>query len=95
MTKWFLRRRTWRRWPRPQLRQRLLELTPAVSPDLKAAWQAAAQAALENKPDPVKLGPETIDAQFHVLVTCRDEKHQVELLGRFKKEGMECKAIIS
>src|SRR2546425_5456461 len=29
-----------------QLRQRLLELTPAVSPDLEAAWRATAEAAL-------------------------------------------------
>jgi hypothetical protein len=50
-----------------QLHQRLLEMTPAVSPDLTAAWQAAAQAALDLKPDPVKLGPETLNAQFLVV----------------------------
>src|SRR3984893_3508807 len=41
-----------------QLRQRLLEMTPTGSPYLQAAWQAAAQATLLNKPDPIKWGPE-------------------------------------
>src|SRR5262245_4611076 len=31
-----------------QLRDRLLELAPAVSPDLQAAWQAAAEATLRE-----------------------------------------------
>ena len=44
---------------------------------------------------PLKFGPETIDAQFLVLITCRDEKHQVELLKRFGKEGLGCKAILA
>src|SRR5215468_9325548 len=33
-----------------QLRDRLLELAPAVSPDLQAAWEAAANAALGRPP---------------------------------------------
>jgi hypothetical protein len=33
--------------------------------------------------------------QYLVLVTCRDEKHQVELLTRFQREGLECKALLS
>jgi hypothetical protein len=78
-----------------QLRDRLLELTPAVSPDLQAAWEAAANAAqgrppLEDRPG-VGPGPE----QWLILVTCRDERHQVELLGRFQAEGLECRALLS
>jgi hypothetical protein len=30
-----------------------------------------------------------------VLVTCRDEKHQLELLARFQAEGLPCKALLS
>jgi hypothetical protein len=30
-----------------------------------------------------------------VLVTCRDEKEQTELLGRLKEEGRECKALLA
>jgi hypothetical protein len=78
-----------------QLRDRLLELTPAISPDLRAAWEAAANAALgrppaEDRPG-VPLGPE----QWLVLITCRDERHQVELLGRFQAERLECRALLS
>jgi hypothetical protein len=29
------------------------------------------------------------------LITCRDEKHQGELLGRFLAEGLECRALLS
>jgi hypothetical protein len=33
--------------------------------------------------------------QFLLLITCRDEAHQVELLRRFQAEGLECKALLS
>jgi hypothetical protein len=71
-----------------QLRDRLLELAPAVAPDMQAAWETAANAALVGPAGPsgpgVELGPE----QWLVLVTCRDERHQVELLARFQAEGL-------
>ena len=78
-----------------QLHNRLLELTPAVDADLQAAWRAEAEACwaaaavapgLEISP-----GPD----QFLILVTCRDERHQVELLQRFHAEGLECRALLS
>jgi hypothetical protein len=34
-------------------------------------------------------------AQYLVLVTCRDEQQQVELLQRFHAEGLECRALLS
>ena len=37
--------------------------------------------------------PLEISEQFMIL-TCRDEKHQVELLARFEGEGLECKALV-
>jgi hypothetical protein len=77
-----------------QIHQRLLDLTPTVSPDLKAAWRAAAEACLAAESDPsdraVPLGP----AQFLILLTCHDEKHQVELLTRFHGEGLDCRALV-
>jgi hypothetical protein len=76
-----------------QLHDRLLEMTPTPSPDLEAAWHAAATAALDGEPPPGRV--ESINAQFLILVTCRDEKHQVELLGRFAVEGLTCKALLS
>jgi hypothetical protein len=36
-----------------------------------------------------------VKEQFLVLVTCRDEKQQVELPERFSAEGLECKALVS
>ncbi len=75
-----------------QLHERLRTLAPVPCPELELAWRAAAEAVAERQPArEVDLGP----AQFLVLVTCRDEKHQVELLERFRHEGLECKALLS
>jgi hypothetical protein len=40
------------------------------------------------------LEPDTT-RRYHVLVTCTDEKHQLQLLKQFQALGMECKAILS
>jgi hypothetical protein len=77
-----------------QIHQRLRELTPASCPELEALWQAATEEgrrALEALPErELTPGPE----QFLVLVTCRDEQQQVELLERFNAQGLECKALL-
>jgi hypothetical protein len=78
-----------------QLRDRLLELTPTNSEELRAAWEAAARKCLEVATPAEGPGPVDIPAQYLVLVTCRDEGHQVELLCRFQGEGLECKALLS
>jgi hypothetical protein len=78
-----------------QLRDRLQELAPVMSPELQAAWQAAAQASLTKAAGTQKRAYDTIPEQYLVLVTCRDEQHQVELLGRFQGEGLACKALLS
>jgi hypothetical protein len=70
-----------------QLHQRLLELTPTDSAALEAAWQAAAEACLQAENDAKSAGFDGIPAQFLVLITCRDEEHQVELLSQFSGEG--------
>jgi hypothetical protein len=78
-----------------QLRQRLLELTPAVSPELQAAWDAAASGLLPLPEEAKGAGVETIPEQWLVLITCRSEKHQIELLERLQSEGLECRALLS
>ena len=78
-----------------QLHQRLLELTPAVSPELEAAWQEGARAAQEKVSEWKRRAYDEVPEQFLILVTCRDERHQVELLERFRTEGMECRALLS
>jgi hypothetical protein len=74
-----------------QLRDRLQELAPVMSPEL----QAAAQASLTKAAATQKRPYDTIPEQYLVLVACRDEQHQVELLGRFQGEGLDCKALLS
>jgi hypothetical protein len=78
---------------RTQLHERLLEVTTTSSPDLDAAWNAAATAAMYHESPPGCV--ECIKEQFLILVTCRDEEHQVELLERFAAEGLVCKALLS
>ena len=81
-----------------QLHERLMELTPAPTPDLEAMWretQATIDSALAEKPwkEPAPAGD--IEDQFLVLVKCRDEAEQVRLLRRFSEEGLECKALLA
>jgi hypothetical protein len=78
-----------------QLHDRLLELTPAASPDLQAAWEATANANLAALTTPPPPGLQSIPEQYLILLTCRDEKQQGELLERFRGDGLECKALLS
>ena len=78
-----------------QLHQRLRELTPTDSEDLRAAWEAAAQACLEPPVERARPEVNTLPEQWYVLVTCRDEQQQVELLGRLSGEGLQCRALLS
>ena len=57
--------------------------------------QAAIDSALQEEPTKKSADPIELDAQYLVLVTCRDEAQQVELLQRFQREGLECKALLS
>jgi hypothetical protein len=75
-----------------QLHQRLREITPTDLPELEAAWHARADALLAAEPAPeAAMGPE----QFLVLVTCRDEQQQVDLLRRLSGEGLQCRALLA
>jgi hypothetical protein len=77
-----------------QLHRRLLELAPPVPPELQEAWQAAADACLEP-PQGQRWGAESLEEHWYVLVTCRDERQQVELLTRFQADGLTCKAVLA
>src|SRR5437660_8681662 len=57
-----------------QLHDRLLELTPTASHDLRAAWEATANASLAAFAVPAAAGPDSIPEQWLILVKCRDEK---------------------
>jgi hypothetical protein len=83
----------------PALHDRLMEIAPTQPPELLAAWQAEAEAALTKFARPKgefeRDGQKAIQLseQFLLLITFRDEKHQVELLGRFQDPGLVCKAL--
>jgi hypothetical protein len=78
-----------------QLHQRLLEITPATFPELDRLWQSTADTLLHSPlPDPAARPP-SIPEQFMILVTCCDEKEQVELLQQFQEKGLQCKALLS
>lgn len=77
-----------------QLHDRLKEIAPVAPPELVAAWEAAAGALLAEEQDKRRLMGGALPEAFYVLITCRDERQQVELLGRFKAEGLDCKAVI-
>src|SRR5713226_5340219 len=72
------------------LHDRLMEVAPTPPPELLAAWEAEAEAAMARFARPKREfkrdGEKTLQLseQFLVLITCRDEKQQVELLGRFQ-----------
>jgi hypothetical protein len=78
-----------------QLHDRLCELTPTDSAELRAAWESAAAAALEamaqGQAPEVGVGP----AQWLSLRTCRDEQQQLQLLARFQAEGLPGPALLS
>jgi hypothetical protein len=73
----------------------VLEITPTGSEDLREAWEAAARGGLEALERGRKWPRQEVPEQYLVLVTCRDEQHQGELIGRFQREGLVCKALLS
>jgi hypothetical protein len=78
-----------------QLRKRLGELVPNVPADLRLAWEATALAAIDKAAEPSGWAKTNIPEQFAIIVTCRDEPHQVELLMRLHAEGLDCLALLS
>jgi hypothetical protein len=58
------------------------------------AWRHEAESRLAAFS---RMSPEVpaVPDQFLILVTCRDEQHQTEMLARLSKEGVECKALLA
>jgi hypothetical protein len=61
----------------------------------RAGWESSVRAALERPaaelPEEADHGPE----QLLVLMRCRDERHQVQLLRRFREGGLVCIAVLA
>ena len=72
----------------------LREQTHAESPALADFWQALAQGEARAK-SVLQAAGRTPAEQFLVLVECRDEGHQVELLNQFHADGLRCRALVS
>jgi hypothetical protein len=70
----------------------LVAATPTDSEVLEAFWKSLAP-ELEAPGEEPPISEES-EPQFLVLITCRDEAHQVKLLTRFESEGLECKALL-
>lgn len=77
-----------------QLHARLLELTPTASEELEAAWHASTETYRQAVEQDSGLDAGTLAEQFYVLITCRNDTHQREMLMRFKEEGLNCRAIL-
>ena len=76
-----------------QIHQRLLEITPTDSEELKAVWRATVEGHLAALSAPPAAAAYFV--RFLILATCRDEKHQVELLDRLGAKGLECRALLA
>jgi hypothetical protein len=73
---------------------RLRELTPSRSAAINALWDATARN--QAKADALlNQQARSVAEQYLILVECRDEEHQVELLEKFQTAGLSCKALLS
>ncbi len=70
----------------------LRAVTASDSEALQALWKTTAQAAKRSRE---ALAEPAVREQFLIVVECRDEAQQVELLERFTGEGLTCKALLS
>ncbi|HEV3258487.1 MAG TPA: hypothetical protein VG013_16540 [Gemmataceae bacterium] len=80
-----------------QIHERLMDVTPTDSTELAALWKEAQEtidSALEENSKKDRSPSCELDQHFMVLIPCRDEKHQAELLDRFQREGLACKAVL-
>jgi hypothetical protein len=69
-------------------------MTPTDSDALRAAWRAAAVAAVDEQPTPNPAG-RALPEQYLVLLTCHDEAEQKALLSRLQAQGLTCRALVS
>jgi hypothetical protein len=71
---------------------RLTAATRADSDVLNDLWQGLAKS--QKLAGDLLPPPEPPVEQYLVLVDCRDEEQQVELLERFTAEGLRCRALL-
>jgi hypothetical protein len=79
------------KWDEEELGAELKRLT-AEGSDLKALGFAPLKDAVTSDPDST---PQLQGLSYSIVVRCKDEAHQGELLARFEGEGLSCDALIS
>jgi len=72
------------------LATRLLEMTPTPSAELRELWQRADEGTLTAIPEPPRREVAYDGVmRYYVLIACRGDLHQRELLQRFHAEGLD------
>lgn len=69
-------------------------LTTTKSPALADLWKSLERNARATR-DTLDEVRQAATEQYLILVDCRDEAHQLELLAKFQADGISCKALIS
>ncbi len=72
----------------------LREITHADSRVLTDLWRSLAESEAATQSE-LEEAAKTPPEQFLVVVECRDENHQVELLHEFQNRGIPCRALVS
>lgn len=72
----------------------LRQITSTASPALDALWQALAQSK-QTTNETLHEAQQTPAEQFLILIQCRDEAHQIDLLTQLQDQGIKCKPLIS
>jgi hypothetical protein len=76
--------------------QQLQNVTQSASNTLNALWagvRARDAAVVRHVREQTERARQSIPASYHVLIECATEAEQVELLERFVREGLKCKAL--
>lgn len=75
----------------------LRRTTQADAAALEALWESLAAADEDTAELLDKAKDDEADApeQFLILITCRSERHQGELLAQLQKKGLKCKPLMS
>lgn len=72
----------------------LREITQADSPVLADLWRSLAESEATTQSE-LEEAAKTPPEQYLIVVECRDENHQVELLQEFQNRGIPCRALVS
>lgn len=72
--------------------RQLTEITRADAQILNDLWRRLAE---QEAPPPVGEEVKPPPEQFLILVECKDEQQQIELLNQFQSAGLTCKALLS